>query len=45
MTYQDELTFDESLKDTLLVKVFQDGILVEDQKLSTIRERLNNNNF
>ena len=45
MTYQDELTFEESLKDTLLVKVFQDGILMEDQKLSDIRARLNKNNF
>jgi nicotinamide phosphoribosyltransferase len=45
MTYQDELTYEESLKDTLMIKVFEDGVLVEDQKLSDIRARLNNNNF
>lgn len=45
ITYQDELTFEESLNDTLMIKVFEDSVLVEDQKLSDIRARLNNNNF
>ena len=45
MTYQDELTYEESLKDTRMIKVFEDGVLLEDQTLSDIRARLNNNNF
>lgn len=45
LTYMDNLTFEESLNDNLLVPVFRDGKLLVDQSLSEIRARLNDNKF
>lgn len=45
LTYQDELTYEESLKDTLMIKVFENGNLVVDQTLDQIRNVLNNGKF
>lgn len=45
LMYEDQLTYEGSLKDTLLVPVFKDGELLVDQSLSEIRARLNNDAF
>lgn len=42
---KDNLTYEESLKDTIMIPVFRDGEIVTDQTLSEIRDRLNNGNF
>lgn len=42
---QDNLTYEDSLKDTEMIEVFRDGELLVDQTLGEIRNRLNNNNF
>jgi nicotinamide phosphoribosyltransferase len=47
--YKDELTFEDMQKpeyaDNLLRPVFRDGVLLIDEDLQTIRNRLHNNNF
>ena len=45
ISYEDGLTYEESLKDNLMVPVFRDGKLLVDESLSTIRNRLNNYKF
>ena len=42
---QDNLTYEDSLKNTEMIEVFRDGKLLVDQTLGEIRNRLNNNNF
>ncbi len=45
LTCQDDLTYQESLENTQLIKVFENGKLIVDQTLSEIRNKLHNNNF
>lgn len=45
LQYKDELTWKESQENNLLVPVFKDGKLLIEENLSTIRNRLNNNEF
>jgi nicotinamide phosphoribosyltransferase len=47
ITYEDNLTYEESLRDNLMVTIFRDGKFIEDAEvsLSDVRNRLNNNNF
>ena len=41
ITYVDELTWEESMKDTLMETVFKDGKMVKEETLADIRNRLN----
>jgi nicotinamide phosphoribosyltransferase len=47
--YRDELTFEDmenpEYADNMLTPVFRDGILLRDESLATIRNRLHNSNF
>lgn len=45
ITYEDNLTYEDSMKDTLMEVVFKDGKLVKETSLKEIRNRLHNNNF
>ena len=45
VTYVDGLTWDESMKDTLMRTIFKDGKMVKEESLSEIRNRLNWNKF
>ena len=45
ITYVDGLTWDESIKDTLMEPVFRDGKLLKEETLAEIRNRLNDNKF
>ena len=45
LTYIDGLTWDESIRDTLMEPVFFNGKMVKEESLSKIRNRLNNNKF
>ena len=42
---QDNLTYEDSLKNTEMIEVFRNGELLVDQTLGEIRNRLNDNNF
>ena len=45
LTYEDGLTYKKSLRDNLMRPVFRDGKILEEEKLATIRLRLNNGRF
>ena len=47
ITYEDNLTYEESLKNNLMVPIFRDGAFIEGAEvtLQDIRNRLNFNNF
>ena len=45
ITYEDGLTYEESLDNNLMEVVFRDGKLIKEYSLSDIRNRLHNNNF
>lgn len=45
VTYVDGLTWDESIKDTLMEPVFKDGKMLKEETLNDIRQRLNWNKF
>ena len=45
LTYEDGLTYEESLNDNLMRPVFRDGIILEEETLEEIRNRLNNRTF
>jgi nicotinamide phosphoribosyltransferase len=47
ITYEDGLTYDESMENTLMRPIFRDGKFVEGEEvtLTDIRNRLNHNNF
>ena len=47
ITYEDGLTYDESLIDNLMTPIFRDGKFVDGAEvtLSEVRNRLNNNKF
>lgn len=45
LTYEDGLTYKKSLRDNLMRSVFRDGKILEEEKLATIRLRLNNGRF
>lgn len=45
ITYVDGMTWDESIKDTLMKPVFKDGKMVKEETLSEIRNRLNMGKF
>lgn len=45
ISFEDGLTYEDSLKDNLMRPIFRNGELLVDESLSTIRQRLNNNNF
>ena len=47
ITYEDGLTYDESMDNNLMVPIFRDGVFVEGAEvtLQDIRNRLNFNNF
>ena len=44
-TYEDGLTWDEAMQDTLMRTIFKDGKMVVDESLAEIRNRLNDNKF
>ena len=45
ITYEDGLTYEESLNYNLMEVVFRDGKLIKEESLKDIRNRLHNNNF
>ena len=45
VTYEDGLTWDEAMQDTLMRTIFKDGKMVVDESLAEIRNRLNDNKF
>jgi nicotinamide phosphoribosyltransferase len=45
ITYVDGMTWDESIKDTLMKPVFKDGKILKEETLSEIRNRLNMGKF
>jgi nicotinamide phosphoribosyltransferase len=45
ITYVDGLTWEESMRDTLMETVFKDGKMVKEESLAEIRNRLNNGKF
>ena len=45
ITYVDGLTWEESMRDTLMETVFKDGKMVKEETLAGIRNRLNNGKF
>lgn len=45
MTYEDGLTYEESLKDNLMEVIYRDGNLIKNESLKDIRNRLHNNQF
>ena len=47
ITWEDGLTYEESLKNNLMVPIFRDGKFLDgaEVSLSDVRNRLNNNNF
>jgi nicotinamide phosphoribosyltransferase len=45
LTYEDGLTYEESLKNNIMQPVFRDGKLLVDESLNDIRQRLNNDKF
>lgn len=45
LTYEDNLTWEESMQDTLMRTIFKDGKMVLEESLSDLRNRLNWNNF
>lgn len=47
ISYEDGLTYDESMENTLMRPIFRNGKFIEDTEvtLTDIRNRLNNNNF
>lgn len=42
---QDNLNWDESLKDNMMEVIFRDGKFIKEETLNDIRQRLNNNKF
>ena len=45
LTYEDGLAYEESLNDNLMRPVFRDGMILEEETLKEIRNRLNNGVF
>lgn len=45
LTYEDGLTYEESLKNNIMQPVFRDGKLLVDYTIKQIRNQLNKNNF
>lgn len=45
LKYVDGLTYEESLKDNLMVPIFRDGKLLVEVTLNDVRQKLNNNKF
>ena len=45
ITYEDNLTYEESLNQNLMEPIFRDGKFIKEYSLNDIRERLNNNKF
>ena len=45
LTYEDGLTYEESLKDNLMTPVFRNGKLLVEYTIQDIRNKLNKNNF
>ena len=45
ITYEDGLTYEESMNNNLMEVIFKDGKLVKETTLKEIRDRLNNGNF
>lgn len=45
ITYEDGLTWDEAMEDTLMETIFKDGKMVKEESLAEIRSRLNDGKF